>query len=85
MNPLRSVGARLALGLFLAVAAALIGAVGDGAGMELLNYLEQLDLPDPNRVLADPDAFALPTRGDRQLAFLTAVVSAVQSDLTRRR
>ncbi|MEV0400373.1 AAA family ATPase [Actinoallomurus sp. NPDC050550] len=68
-----------------AVAAALIGAVGDGAGMELLNYLEQLDLPDPNRVLADPDAFALPTRGDRQLAFLTAVVSAVQSDLTRRR
>ncbi|GAA4624228.1 MoxR family ATPase [Actinoallomurus vinaceus] len=68
-----------------AVAAALIGAGGDGAGMELLTYLEQLDLPDPNRVLADPDAFALPARGDRQLAFLTAVVSAVQTDLTRRR
>jgi hypothetical protein len=68
-----------------AVAAALVGAVGDGAGLELLNYLENLDLPDPDRVLANPAAFALPARGDRQLAFLTAVVSAVQSDLTRRR
>ncbi|MFG1966330.1 AAA family ATPase [Nonomuraea sp. NPDC049028] len=68
-----------------AVAAAVIGAVGDGTGLELLAYLEQLDLPDPDRVLANPAAFALPERGDRQLAFLTAIVSAVQSDLTRRR
>ncbi|WP_330241396.1 AAA family ATPase [Streptomyces sp. NBC_00525] len=68
-----------------AVAAALTGAVGDGAGIELLSYLENLDLPDPDRVLADPDAFALPERGDRQLAFLIAVVAAVQADLTRPR
>jgi hypothetical protein len=68
-----------------AVSAALIGAVGDGAGIELVAYLDQLDLPDPDRVLADPDAFALPKRGDRQLAFLTAVVVAVQADLTRTR
>ncbi|RAY16720.1 AAA family ATPase [Actinomadura craniellae] len=68
-----------------ALAAVVVGAVGDGAGLELLTYLEELDLPDPNRVLADPDAFALPDRGDRQLAFLTAVVSAVQSELTRAR
>ncbi|WP_061288945.1 AAA family ATPase [Herbidospora cretacea] len=68
-----------------ALAAALVGAVGDGAGVELISYLEELDLPDPNRVLADPDAFRLPDRGDRQLAFLTAVVAAVQGDLTQRR
>ncbi|MFD5581626.1 AAA family ATPase, partial [Streptomyces pseudogriseolus] len=68
-----------------ATAAALTGAVGDGAGIELLSYLEHLDLPDPERVLADPGAFALPDRGDRQLAFLIAVVAAVQSDLTRPR
>ncbi|GAA1551555.1 MoxR family ATPase [Actinomadura kijaniata] len=68
-----------------AVAAAVVGAVGDGAGLELLNYLEELDLPDPDRVLADPDAFALPDRGDRQLAFLTAVVAAIQAEPTRRR
>jgi MoxR-like ATPase len=68
-----------------AITAALVGAVGDGAGIELVAYLDQLDLPDPDRVLADPDAFALPKRGDRQLAFLTAVVAAVQADLTRKR
>ncbi|MQY09335.1 AAA family ATPase [Actinomadura macrotermitis] len=68
-----------------AVAAAVVGAVGDGAGLELLAYLEALDLPDPDKVLANPGAFALPSRGDRQLAFLTAVVSAVQGDLTRKR
>ncbi|MFC8228838.1 AAA family ATPase [Streptomyces sp. NPDC057287] len=68
-----------------AVATALTGAVGDGAGIELLSYLDHLDLPDPDRVLADPDAFALPERGDRQLAFLIAVVAAVQGDLTQQR
>lgn len=67
------------------LSAALVGAVGDGPGLELLNYLEQLDLPNPDRVLADPSKFDLPTRGDRQLAFLTAVVSAVQTHLTRAR
>ncbi|WP_432829030.1 AAA family ATPase [Dactylosporangium sp. CA-092794] len=68
-----------------ALSTALIGAIGDGTGLELINYLDELDLPDPNRVLANPDAFALPERGDRQLAFLTAVVSAVQSDTSRAR
>jgi hypothetical protein len=68
-----------------ALSTALIGAIGDGAGLELITYLDELDLPDPNRVLANPDAFALPDRGDRQLAFLTAVVSAVQSDTSRPR
>ncbi|GAB1817992.1 AAA family ATPase [Herbidospora sp. RD11066] len=67
------------------LAAAIVGAVGDGAGVELISYLEELDLPDPDRVLANPDAFKLPDRGDRQLAFLTAVVAAVQGDLTQRR
>jgi hypothetical protein len=68
-----------------ATSAALIGAIGDGPGIELVAYLDQLDLPDPDRVLKDPDAFALPERGDRQLAFLTAVVAAVQANLTRPR
>ncbi|MFF5446214.1 AAA family ATPase [Streptomyces sp. NPDC012888] len=68
-----------------ALAAALTGTVGEGAGLELLSYTEHLDLPDPDRVLANPDAFALPERGDRQLAFLIAVVAAVQGDLTRER
>ncbi|MFC4565633.1 AAA family ATPase [Nocardiopsis mangrovi] len=68
-----------------ALALAVTGTVGDGAGAELISYLDRLGLPDPDQVLAHPDAFALPERGDRQLAFLTSVVAAVQGDLTRRR
>jgi hypothetical protein len=68
-----------------ALALAVIGAVGDGAGLEFVTYLENLDLPDPERVLADPEAFRLPERGDRQLAFLTAVISAVQAKVDRSR
>ncbi|GHJ48746.1 ATPase AAA [Catellatospora sp. TT07R-123] len=68
-----------------ALATAVIGAVGDGPGLEFTTYLQELDLPDPERVLADPEAFALPERGDRQLAFLAAVVAAVQARVTRPR
>ncbi|MFI6762815.1 AAA family ATPase [Micromonospora sp. NPDC050417] len=67
------------------LALAVVGAVGDGAGLEFVTYLEHLDLPDPERVLANPDAFTLPDRGDRQLAFLTAVISAVQGRVDRQR
>jgi hypothetical protein len=68
-----------------ALAAVLTGAVGDGPGIELLTFAEELDLPDPERVLARPEAFALPQRGDRQLAFLTAVVAAVQARTNQER
>lgn len=67
------------------LALALVGAVGPGAGTELLGYLERLDLPDPEAVLADPEAFSLPGRGDQQLAVFTAVVAAVRDRPTRPR
>ena len=68
-----------------ALTLAVTGAVGPGAGLEFTTYLGHLDLPDPERVLADPAAFTLPERGDRQLAFLTAVISAVRAEVTRAR
>jgi hypothetical protein len=68
-----------------ALTTAIIGAVGDGAGLEFTTYLDEMDLPDPEQVLANPDAFALPDRGDRQLAFLTAVVAAIEVSTTRER
>jgi hypothetical protein len=68
-----------------ALGAALTGVIGDGPGIELLTFAEELDLPDPDRVLANPEAFSLPDRGDRQLAFLTAVVAAVQAQSSHER
>jgi MoxR-like ATPase len=53
------------------------GAVGDGPGLELTAWLADADLPDPEAVLADPDSFVLPERGDRAYAALTSVAAVV--------
>jgi hypothetical protein len=56
-------------------ASLIIGAVGEGAALEFLSWLANADLPDPEEVLANPDAFVLPERSDRAFAALTAVAS----------
>jgi MoxR-like ATPase len=61
------------------------GAVGAGAGVEFLTWLEEADLPDPEAVLADPDSFHLPERGDRAFAALTSIAAAVASNATAER
>jgi hypothetical protein len=58
------------------------GAVGTGAGVEFLAWAAEMDLPDPEVVLADPDGFVVPSRGDRTYALLTAVAGAVAADPT---
>jgi hypothetical protein len=60
--------------------ALITGAVGDGAGVEFLAWLAEMDLPDPEQVLADPASFRLPERGDRAYAALAAIASAVAAD-----
>lgn len=61
------------------------GCVGDGPGLEFLTWLESLDLPDPEAVLADPSSFVLPDRGDRAYAALTAVAAVVAAQPTPER
>ncbi|MBW3573385.1 MAG: MoxR family ATPase [Actinobacteria bacterium] len=61
-----------------AVTTALVnGAVGQGPGTEFLLWQEEMDLPDPETVLAQPDLFVVPERGDRAYAALSAVAAAV--------
>jgi hypothetical protein len=64
------------------VAALVLGCVGEGAGLEFLSWYDELDLPDPEAVLADPANFTVPERGDRVLAALSAVCAVVIADLT---
>jgi hypothetical protein len=52
-----------------------LGAVGEGAGIEFLSWLVNMDLPDPEAVLADPGGFELPERSDRAFAVLSAVAA----------
>ncbi|MFE7719767.1 AAA family ATPase [Nocardia rhizosphaerihabitans] len=54
------------------------GTIGDGPGFELLTSIDRMDLPDPEVLLADPDAAELPDRGDLRQAVLDAVVAAVR-------
>jgi hypothetical protein len=56
------------------------GCVGAGPGIELLTWLAEADLPDPEAVLADPDHFVLPERGDRAYAALCSVAAAVAAE-----
>ena len=62
--------------------ALITGAVGEGAGVELLMWHLEMDLPDPEDVLADPDAFVIPERGDRTHAILSSVAAAVAANPT---
>ncbi|MFF2025006.1 AAA family ATPase [Streptomyces sp. NPDC058171] len=55
------------------------GTVGDGPGLELLAFLDRMDLPDPEELLADPTGAVLPERGDLRQAVLDAVVAAVRA------
>jgi hypothetical protein len=61
------------------------GAVGDGAGIEFLAWVVEMDLPDPEIVLADPTEFRLPERGDRAYAALAAIAAAVAGHPTPER
>jgi hypothetical protein len=61
------------------------GAVGEGAGIELLMWHLEMDLPDPEDVLADTEGFRLPERGDRAYAVLSAVAAAVAANPTGER
>jgi MoxR-like ATPase len=56
------------------------GAVGAGAGVEFLTWLAEADLPDPEAILANPEAFVLPERGDRAYAALSSVAAVVAAN-----
>jgi hypothetical protein len=62
-----------------------IGSVGDGAGLEFLTWLEELDLPDPESALRNPDDVEFPDRGDRLYAALSALAGAVAANPTPER
>jgi len=61
------------------------GAVGDGAAAEFLAWMQEMDLPDPEAVLADPDSFTLPHRSDRAYAAVAAVAAVVAAHPTPER
>lgn len=61
------------------------GLVGDGPAIEFARFERDLDLPDPERLLADPESYTRPTRDDQVHAVIAAVTSAVHRQLTPER
>lgn len=61
------------------------GCVGEGAGFEFMAWQRDLDLPDPEYILAHPKEFKLPDRGDKQFALLNSIASAVVNDINVKR
>lgn len=61
------------------------GCVGEGWALEFLNWLKNLDLPDPEELLAKPSKFKLPARGDVQFAVLTSISGCALRNLTKER
>lgn len=64
----------------------LVGSVGVSAANEFLTYVANLDLPDPEKLLADPDSFTVPRdRGDKVHAVAMSVLNATLNNLTSER
>ena len=68
-----------------AIALLISGCVGEGACLEFLAWYRDLDLPDPEEVLANPSGLQLPDRGDQAFAILTAVIASAIDRLTEER
>jgi len=61
------------------------GCVGQGASVEFLSYIENLDLPDPEALLKDPSKFKVPDRGDRVFAVGLSLIAALKQNKTEER
>jgi MoxR-like ATPase len=80
---MRLLAAREAAGLDEDLDTALLtGSVGEAQAIQFFEWLRAQDLPNPEDLLADPDSFELPGRGDLVYTVLNSVVGAAIADLT---
>jgi MoxR-like ATPase len=64
---------------------AVLGCVGTGAAAEYMTYRENVDLPNPEEILANFEKFKLPTRMDKVYVIGAALMSALRSTTTLER
>lgn len=61
------------------------GCIGEGMALELCNWIETLDLPDVEEMLANPERYKVPERGDVAYTFLASVAAHVTDKMTNKR
>jgi hypothetical protein len=59
-----------------------VSCVGEGAGLEFINWARSMDLVDPEDILRNPHKAPVPDRPDQQFAVVNALCAAVQSQTT---
>jgi len=57
--------------------------VGDGAGLEFATFMQEQDLPDPKRVLANAAGYVLPQRMDKLFAVINAAVAEAHRQFSK--
>jgi hypothetical protein len=63
----------------------MMGTLGPGTSTELLSYLDNLDLPDPEKLLKNPGKYVVPDRHDKVFALLSSVASCALRDLDKKK
>ena len=63
----------------------IMGCVGQAVSTEFLSYIANLDLPDPEALLKEPESFKVPERGDRVFSVGLSILAAVKSNNTPER
>lgn len=58
------------------------GCIGQGLAIEFLTYTKELDLPDPEELLKDPDKLEVTDRTDKMYAILNSVIAAIVENNT---
>ena len=61
------------------------GCIGPGASAEYLTYRDNLDLPDPEKVLKDPSGFVVPGRADHIYVIGAGVMAVMRNNCTAER
>lgn len=62
--------------------------IGQGLAIEFVNFMRNLDLPDPEKLIADPAQFKMDkykNRGDQVFAILSSLHAAVTSKMEQKR
>ena len=62
-----------------------MGCVGPGAAAEYITYRENIDLPNPEEIIASPRNFVIPNRMDKIYVVGASLMAVLRNNMTRQR
>jgi hypothetical protein len=62
-----------------------MGCVGPGAAAEYITYRENIDLPNPEEIIASPKNFVIPNRMDKIYVVGASLMAVLRNNMTKAR